>query len=292
MRASPLTASTRRGEAQRALARAFAEAGLDSPALDARLLLCAACGIRHAALVTDPDAAIGAESAAILNDHAARRLAGEPVSRILGRREFWGLDFVVTPDVLDPRPDTETIVEAALDEVGERRGEPLRILDLGTGSGAILAALLAECPRAFGVAVDASEAAAHVAKRNLDRLGFGARSAILVGDWAGALIGGFDLVVSNPPYIPEVEIETLDPEVRLHDPRAALSGGADGFDSYRRVAREAGRLVAPGGSAVIEAGQGQAAGIADLLRQEGLAPQPARADLAGIQRAVIARRPS
>lgn len=290
MSAPALEAATSRGAAQRALAQAFAAAGLDSPALDARLLLCAACGIRHAELVTDPDAPIGAEAAALLVRQAARRLAGEPVSRILGRREFWGLDFVVTPDVLDPRPDTETIVETALDELGGRRGDALRILDLGTGTGAILAALLAECPRAFGVAVDRSEAAALVAKANLERLGLGGRSAVLVGDWAGALSGAFDLVVSNPPYIPEAEIARLDREVRLHDPHAALSGGGDGFDAYRLVARDAARLLASGGSAVIEAGQGQAQGIADLLEAAGLAPQPCRADLAGIPRAVIGRR--
>lgn len=289
MSAPRLDEATSRGAAQRALAHVFAEAGLDSPALDARLLLCAACGIGHGSLVADPDAPIGAAAEALAG-FARRRLAGEPVSRILGRREFWGLDFIVTPAVLDPRPDTETIVEAAIDELGARRGAALRIVDLGTGSGAILAALLSECPLAFGVAVDRSGAAALVAKRNLERLGFGGRSAVIVGDWASALAGGFDLVVSNPPYIPEADIAALDREVRLHDPHAALSGGCDGFDAYRLVARDAARLLAPGGSAVIEAGQGQAQGIADLLEAAGLSPQPPRADLAGIQRAVIARR--
>ncbi|MBL8587805.1 MAG: HemK family protein methyltransferase, partial [Methylobacteriaceae bacterium] len=194
-------------------------------------------------------------------------------------------------DVLDPRPDTETLVEAALAALGPRRGEPLRLVDFGTGSGAVAAALLAELPAAFAVALDRAPAAARLARDNLRRNGLADRAAVLVGDWDAALAGGFDLVVSNPPYIPAGDIAGLAPEVRLHDPRLALDGGPDGLDAYRRLAPAAARLLAPGGLVLFEVGAGQAPAVAALLAAAGLSPAAPARDLAGRERVAIARAP-
>lgn len=281
MRPAPFAAGTRL-DAALAQARVVLEAaGVGEAALDARLLVCAAAGVTHAALVARPERALDAAQAARLDGFLARRAGGEPVSRILGRRGFWSLDLLVTPDVLDPRPDTETLVEAALDHVAGRRAAALRIVDLGVGSGAILAALLVEAPNAFGVGVDRSEAAARVAWRNLARAGVAARAGVIVADWDGALAGSFDLVVSNPPYVASGDIDGLAPEVRLHDPRGALDGGADGLDAYRRLAPAAARLLAPGGAALFEVGAGQAEAVTGLLAAAGLAPLAPRRDLGG-----------
>lgn len=277
-------AGTRLDAALAQARRTLEAAGVEEAALDARLLVCAAAGVTHATLVARPESALDAEQAARLAGWLARREAGEPVSRILGRRGFWSLDLLVTPDVLDPRPDTETLVEAALDHVAGRRGEALRIVDLGVGSGAILAALLVEAPGAFGVGVDASEAAARVARRNLARAGLAARSCVIVADWDRALAGPFDLVLSNPPYIASADIAGLAPEVRLHDPRAALDGGADGLDAYRSLAPAAARLLAPGGAALFEVGAGQAQAVTALLAGAGLAPLAPRRDAGGVAR--------
>ena len=275
--------------ARRALARAFAERAGEEAGLDARLLIEAATGMTHAAMIAAPQRPLGS-SAARLAEMAARRLVGEPISRILGRREFWSMNFTVTPDTLDPRPDTETLIEAAVDLFKARRQEPLRIVDFGTGTGAILAALLKEFPNARGVGVDLSAAAAQVARANLARLGFDARAQVVVSDWDAALEGEFDLIASNPPYIPAADIAGLAQEVREHDPRLALEGGVDGLDAYRRLAMVAARRLAPGGLALFEVGVGQAEAVAALCRSAGLEPAPARMDLAGIARVAPAFR--
>lgn len=273
---------------RRAMAARLRAAGLPSPDLDARLLAAHALELSASDLLSDnpvsPDAEARAE--AVLS----RRLAGEPVARILGEKEFWSLPFGLSPGTLVPRPDTETLMEEALSLIPDRQA-PLRLLDLGTGSGAILAALLSELPAARGVGVDRSADAARTARDNLARLGFAHRSVILVGDWAEAVPGPFDLVVSNPPYIPSGDIATLDIEVRVHDPHAALDGGAGGLDAYAAIARALPRLLAPGGTCVLELGIGQEAAVARLLRDAGLAPATARRDLGGIARALSARRP-
>ena len=257
---------------------------------DARLLLCAAAGIDRAGLVRDPDLPLGAASAGRFESYLRRRAAGEPVSRILGRREFWGLDLVVTPAVLDPRPDTETLISAVLEIVGRNRGHPWRILDLGTGSGAILCALLSELPAAHGWAVDRSFAACAVARHNLVRHGLAGRCLVLRGDWGASLRPeSFDLVVSNPPYIETAVIAGLDADVRDHDPRAALDGGPDGLAAYRAIAPQLPMLLAPGGHALFEVGAGQHGDVASLLRQAGFGNPRIHRDLAGIGRVVAAQ---
>ncbi len=277
-------------DALRDAARILAAAGIPDAGTDARILLLAATGLDRVALIRDPDLPVAPEAASRFAGWIDRRAAREPVSRILGRRAFWGLDLAVTPDVLDPRPDTETLVEAVLDALGPRRREPLRLLDLGTGSGAILCALLSELPAATGVAVDRSARACAVARRNLAALGLAPRSLVLQGDWASALAPGrFDAVVSNPPYIESAAIPALDRDVREHDPLSALDGGPDGLACYRILAADLPRLMAPGGVAALEIGQGQDGDVADLLRAAGLAAIAVRPDLAGIGRVVVGR---
>lgn len=273
---------------RRAMAARLRAAGLPSPDLDARLLAAHALGVPPSGLMATGD--VPREAIDRAEALLARRLSGEPVARILGEKEFWSLPFGLSPDTLVPRPDTETVVEEALSLIADTRA-PLRILDLGTGSGAILAALLTELPAAFGVGVDRAPGAARAARDNLHRLGLGERCLILAGDWAQALSGPFDLVVSNPPYIPSADIAALDIEVREHDPLAALDGGADGLAAYAAIARALPGLLVPGGACVLELGIGQEADVARLLRAAGLHPAPARRDLGGIPRALAARLP-
>lgn len=276
--------------ALRAATLSLASAGVPDPEVDARLLLLAAAGLDRLAFILDPDRPFQPEAAARLDGWVARRAAREPVSRILGRRDFWGMTLTVTPDVLDPRPDTETLVSAVLDALGPRRGEALRLLDLGTGSGAILCALLSELPQATGLAVDRSAAACAVARGNLAVHGFAQRSLVLQGDWAAALgPGRFDGVVSNPPYIESAVIPGLDRDVREHDPATALDGGVDGLDCYRILASDLPRLLAPNGIAAFEIGQGQDHDVSGLMRAAGLVEVGVRPDLAGIGRVVVGR---
>lgn len=279
-----------RAAALDAVAALLARCGVEDARRDARALLLAAGGFTAAELLLDPAAKLGAAACARLRDYALRRAAREPVSRILGERGFWTQELLVAPRVLDPRPDTETLIELSLELMGERRRDPLRILDLGVGSGAILCALLAELPEARAIGVDLSAAACAAAALNLSRCGFARRASILRGRWADALAARFDLIVSNPPYIASGELDGLEPEVRLHDPRLALDGGADGLDCYREIAAQLPRLLAPSGAAVLEAGDGQARSLVALLAEKGLAPAGIRKDAGGRERAVAARR--
>ena len=285
----PLPPGLTRQQALRTLASAFAHGGVDAAHDDARILLLAATGLSRVQLIADPDAPLGTATAARLTELARRRLAREPVSRILGRREFWGLEFAVTPAVLDPRPDSETVVEAAYRAMAGRRHAPLRLLDIGTGSGALLAALLTVFPQASGLGIDASQEAAALAALNLRQLGLADRALISVGDWAGAAASGFDLIVSNPPYIASADIATLDPEVRRYDPMAALDGGADGLTAYRALALGIGAALAPGGAICVEAGAGQAEAIIEIFAQEGYALAAIEHDLAGHARCLVFR---
>lgn len=278
------------GAAQRRLARRFAASGLASPALDARLLLAEAAGMTPDALMRHSDRPPPAGTAGRLEAFAARRLAGEPVGRILGRREFWGLSFSLSPETLEPRPDTETLVAAALDLLPA--DAPSRILDLGTGSGCILVALLAERPRAFGIGTDLAPGALATARANALAAGTAARAAFLCADWADPIAGRFDLVVSNPPYIRKADLAGLTPEVRLHDPPRALDGGADGLDSYRRLVQQSVPLLAPGGAVLFEVGHDQAAAIAGLVEAVGLKNIADRRDLSGHIRVVAAQAPA
>ncbi|GAC1335438.1 MAG: peptide chain release factor N(5)-glutamine methyltransferase [Beijerinckiaceae bacterium] len=284
------SAALSRAAAQGLAAALFKRAGLDNPARDARVLLCDAAGIDRAALIREPDAQLGEAAAGRLRAFVGRRLAHEPVSRIIGRREFWGLTLSVTPDVLDPRADTETLVAAAIEMIGQRRDEALRILDLGAGSGALLCALLSEFGRAFGIGIDRDEAVCRVAQENLELCGLGARGAIVCGDWGAALVGGFDLIVSNPPYIASAHIAGLAPEVRNYDPALALDGGEDGFAAYRAIAADLPRLCAPGAAIVVEIGYDGAAKAAGCFRQAGWPEVSLRCDLENRPRALLMRR--
>lgn len=267
--------------------RLLAEARIEAPEREARHLLKAVFRLADIDLIARPDVAVSPAEAAKLLALAARRAAGEPLARLVGRREFWSLDFALAPETLVPRPETETLVEAALALFPDRMAE-LRVLDLGTGTGALLAAFLSERPHAFGIGIDLSEGAARQARANLAALGLGERSAIIVGDWAAAVKWGFDLVLSNPPYISRDEIAALDIEVRAHDPLLALDGGADGLEAYRTIARALPGLLREGGRAVLELGIGQEADVARLLGEVGLPPDgPARHDLAGVARAIV-----
>jgi release factor glutamine methyltransferase len=276
-------------QARRAAADRLRERGFDTPDLDARLLVGHALGLDHAALVAQSARRLTPLEAAALDAAVARRLAHEPVARILGTREFWSLPLRVTPDVLVPRPETETVVEAILAVAA--RDRPLRIADLGVGSGAILLALLSELPMAFGIGTDRDPRALAVARDNARRLGLAGRAGLVTCDFGAALAGVCDVVVSNPPYIPTPDIATLAPDVRDHDPRAALDGGPDGLSSYRMIAADAGRLLAPGGWLAVEVGLGQSEAVCGLFAARGLAIDgPPRPDLAGVLRVVTARK--
>lgn len=267
---------------------ALAAAGVDSPALDARLLVAAALAVPMETVIAWPERPLDAAARARLATLLRRRVGREPMAHILGRREFWSLDFVVTADVLVPRPDSETIVAAALEQVGDR-ARALDILDLGVGSGCLLLALLSELPRARGLGVDVSAAALAVARRNAETLHLADRVELVAGDWLAGISRRFDLVVANPPYIARGGLADLPPEVR-HEPRLALDGGEDGLDFYRALATGLPRVLAASGMAVIEIGAGQAENVTSLLRQGGLEPWLRRADLSGITRCIVARQ--
>jgi release factor glutamine methyltransferase len=283
-----LEASTARSEALASLERTFKTAGIENPAREARVALCAASGVSQVALITTPGEPLGS-AARKIQKVAERRSTGEPLSRIVGKREFWGLSFVITPHVLDPRPETETIVEAALSILSDRRHDQLQILDLGVGSGALLCALLTEFGAARGVGVDISAHAADVARGNLQAHGLLPRAEIRVGDWTSGLEGRFDLIVSNPPYISTADLAGLPREVRDFDPWIALDGGIDGLAAYRRILRESRRLLSPGGRLLVEVGVGQATEVHAIANQCGLTDVKTYQDLAGVDRVVAAR---
>jgi release factor glutamine methyltransferase len=258
---------------------------VESPTIDARLLLEAAAPVSRAEILTDPHRVLDLAAEARFEAFVARRARREPVSLILGRKGFWTLMLGVTPGVLTPRPETESILDIVLPQFASDAA--FRVLDLGVGSGAILLAILAERPGATGLGIDVSEAALAVARDNAAQLGLSPRLALLRGDWtAGLADASFDLVVSNPPYIATGEIETLAPEVRDHDPRLALDGGPDGLDAYRALAPEILRVLAPGGRFALEIGASQAAAVEALLNAAGAAGVATHKDLAGRDRVV------
>ncbi len=273
------------GEALTRVATALAAAGFAAARREARVLLGIAVDAEPLALLTQPERQLDHGQAKALEAILQRRLAGEPASRIRGQREFWSLNFTVGPGVLDPRPETELMVERALAHVGCRRMEPLRILDLGTGTGCILLSLLHELPRAFGVGLDSSSEALAVARENGSRLGFAGRAAWVCGRWLAPIGGGFDLIVANPPYIPAGQVATLDRSVRQFDPRDALDGGPDGLASYRQIIPQLQGILRLSGGALLEVGTGQAGMVASMGRNHGLAAQ-ITGDLGGIPRCV------
>ena len=272
----------------------LAASGAESAALEARCLLEAASGLDRAGVIAKGARPLGSESAMRLNAFAARRLAGEPLARILGTREFWGLPFGLSAATLEPRPETETLVQAVLRhcEKSAGRDRPWRILDLGTGSGCILVSLLTELPHATGIGVDRSRLALATARENAERLGIAGRAFWVAGDWASAISCAFDIVVSNPPYVVTSDIPTLACEVRDHDPLLALDGGPDGLACHRSIVKVLPRLLAPGGRAFLEIGAGQGPALRALLDREGLAELDSHRDLAAIERVVSAARGS
>jgi len=265
---------------------ALASAGLSDPRQEARWLVDALLGERR----LDGARRLSAEEVARLEAALGRRAAREPLDRILGEREFWSLTFRLSPATLSPRPDSETLVEAAL-ELLDDRARPWRLLDLGTGSGCLLLALLSELPSASGLGIDLSPEAVATAAGNAARLGLADRARFLVDDWGAALTGPFDLLVSNPPYIESAMIERLEPEVRGSDPALALDGGADGLAAYRAILPQARRLLARGGALVLELGQGQAPAVLALAAAAGFTHLSVRNDLGGIARALVGRQP-
>jgi len=273
-------------EALQLIAQTFRAAGIDDADVDARVLAGHALHLDRARLVSQSDRVLEAREVNAISGLAARRLKREPVSRILGRKEFWSLALAITPDVLVPRPETETVVEGALDFVVRSglRMEKLRILDIGTGSGALLVALLNELPNATGIGTDISRAALEAAQINVAQFGFESRSSLIACDMAAGVQGQFDLVVSNPPYIARGQIASLAPEVRDYDPMMALDGGDDGLTAYRSISADAKRILAQGGRLFVEMGAGQEPAVRELFTKAGLVVGIARNDLAGTPR--------
>lgn len=264
-------------------------AGIDNPDLDARLLLQHVLNISQVELLMNLNRMLSEDEVKALHAAIARREKREPVSRIIGRRAFWKSEFKVTPQTLDPRPDSETLVEAALKNV---TAPPARILDLGTGTGCLLLSLLIEWPNATGVGLDISEEAAGTARENARDLGLAMRAEFIATDWEKySTPQPFDLVVSNPPYIAAAEIPALAPEVAQYDPAAALAGGEDGLDCYRSITARLKNWLKPGGFALFEIGHTQAREVKSLLAGEGMDVLHTVPDLAGSDRVIVARRP-
>jgi release factor glutamine methyltransferase len=257
--------------------------------VEARILLAHVLQCRQEDLLRDLRAPVPPEAGAAFAALLRRRAAREPLAYLVGHVGFWSLDLEVSPATLIPRADSEAVVEAALAAFADRGGVR-RVLDLGTGTGALLLAVLAERPLAWGVGVDRAPAAARLAARNAAANGLGAQAAFLAGDWDAALSGAFDLVLSNPPYIAADEIAALMPEVARHEPRLALDGGPEGLDAYRRILARMPALLAPGGRAVIEIGAGQRAAVESIGRAAGLEALSASSDLGGVDRALVFRR--
>ena len=279
--------------ARRALTARFNAAGIDSAELDVRALIGAALNLDLTGLIASGARMLTASEAARLDEYARRRLAGEPVARIIGTKEFWGLPITLSAATLVPRPDTETVVEQALDilRADGAQSRALRIADLGTGSGAILLALLSELPHAQGVGTDISAAALDTAASNAAKLNLADRASFVRCDYATGLSGRFDLIVSNPPYIRSADIAGLAAEVRDHDPLLALDGGPDGLSAYRALIPQSVALLASGGALVVEAGQGQSGAIETLMMGAGLTVDGGpKTDLAGIFRAITGRK--
>ncbi len=268
--------------------RRLAEAGVDSARLDARLLLASIAGLSASAVLLDPGRTLAADAEAAFGRLVERRCRREPVSRILGKREFWSLDFAVSLATLDPRPDSETVVEAALAQFPPT--PPKRVLDLGCGSGCLLLAVLSERSVWTGVGIDIAADAVAVSRTNARTLGLDSRARFETGDWDQGLTGPFDLILSNPPYIATGEIADLAPEVARFEPRRALDGGADGLDAYRRLGPALTRLLAPDGRAVLELGRGQADAVASIMVAAGLPEIERRRDLRGVERCLVLGR--
>ena len=273
------------------VASMLSQAGFTEPRRAARRLVASTLDLTPAELLSHSEQVLDEQHTGRVRRALDRMAEHEPLSRIVGRREFWGLEFTLCGDTLDPRPETETVVEAVLRRVLDRDA-PLRFLDLGTGTGCILLALLSEFPAATGFGVDLALGAAMTARRNAAALGLAERAHFLVGDWGTAMSGKFDVIASNPPYIASAALADLPPEVALYDPCLALDGGADGLGAYRALVVDLARLLQPGAVLVIEVGFSQAPAVAAMLRASGMAIEGCERDLAGIARCVVAGAPA
>ncbi len=274
------------GDALGAAAQRLAAAGVPEARREARLLVALALGVEPAVVLGYPERVLGTAAERRLEALVARRAAREPFSRLAGRRQFWSLDLEISPDTLDPRPDSETLIEAALALLPDRAA-PLRLVDFGTGSGCLLLALLSELPNARGIGVDILPGAVATARRNAAALGLADRAFFVAGSWGQIISGQADVILANPPYIPSIEIETLMPEVARFEPRCALDGGDDGLAAYRDLALETWRLLAPHGIGVFEVGAGQAAAVTSLFAAAGLALRMIKCDLSGTARCIV-----
>ena len=264
----------------------LAAAGIEEPRREARLMLGHVLGEMPQRLLLEGDRAPAPECAAAFRALLARRCAREPMSHLLGYREFWSLRFRVGPAVLDPRPDSETLVQAVLDRIADRTAQ-LRVLDLGCGSGCLLLALLHELPAASGLGIDCSDEALAVARENADSLRLAGRAAFARGNWTRSVSGRFDVVISNPPYIPTAEIAGLMPEVAQYEPKGALDGGADGLAAFRAIAAEVAPVLMPHGFVALEIGQGQGEDVKAIFTAAGFSWVAAARDLGGIERVLI-----
>jgi release factor glutamine methyltransferase len=277
------------GDLLGAAAAQLAAVGIDGAMREARLLLQAAAGVPISAQIAFPERTPAADAAARFEQLLARRARREPMAQILGQREFWSLAFRVTADTLDPRPDSETLVRAVLDQVPDR-STALRLVDFGTGTGCLLLSLLRELPNAVGIGVDVSAAALAVAAGNANALALAQRASFHRGNWDDGLDPAFDIVVSNPPYIPSGDIAALQPEVASFEPRLAVDGGPDGLEAYRGLGPATGRLLARGGLAAFEIGQGQADSVRRIMAAAGLRHIATARDLAAVERCVLFRK--
>jgi release factor glutamine methyltransferase len=274
------------GDAVAAAAARLAAAGIADSRREARLILGLALGVEPTVVLGYPERSLDSATASRFDSLICRREAREPFSRLAGKRGFWTLELALSPETLDPRPDSETLVRAALARHPDR-DSPLRILDLGTGSGCLLLALLSEYPNAIGIGIDRLPGAVVTARRNAAAAGLERRALFLVADWGTAIDTAVDVILSNPPYIPSDLIETLAPEVARYEPREALDGGDDGLEGYRELARELRRLLKADGRAFIELGAGKATDVAAIMAQKGLALADLARDLGGIERCGI-----
>jgi release factor glutamine methyltransferase len=275
------------GEMLAQAADQLAAAGIGEPRREARLLLALALGVGANAMLS-PERVIAADAAERFQVFVGRRASHEPYSRIAGKREFWSRDFLLSPDTLDPRPDSETLIEAALTLISDRSA-PLELLDFGTGTGALLLALLAELSNASGTGIDLAPGAVETARRNAAAVGLDRRARFLVGNWGEGLAGSWDVILANPPYISSEQVARLAPEVVRYDPSLALDGGTDGLNSYRELAPELARLLKPSGFVVCEIGEGQGPAVARIMAQSGLVLTASRNDLAGTERCLLFR---
>lgn len=272
-------------------AAALTQAQFEEPRRRARRLVASTLALAPADLLAHPGRTVDRQASDRVRVALARMVDREPLSRILGRREFWGMEFGLSADTLDPRPETEAVVTAVLRSI-PNRGAPLRFIDLGTGTGCLLLALLAELPAATGFGVDVAEGAATTARHNAVALGLADRAHFFIGDWGAAISGGFDIIISNPPYIASAALADLPREVALYDPRCALDGGSDGLGCYRSLAADLPRLMGPRSLFACEVGMSQGSAVAGILRANGLSIERCERDLAGVVRCVIARAPA